>query len=202
MHTFPVHRSFYHFFQTSVFRVLQIMVIPQNCTSLEWLKYNQLVLNEFDLQSLIKNYIALKEVFICCIGFLDFGNFFGCQRVYFFFLTVICKHLVQSDQLFVCCDVTLIIAMPVFRKRLPSNGIFLDSAVGIRIVICEYSPAELSVGLYSRCDVASATVLCIPLIQTILGAYSSSSNLHRYTLSEVKPKASLVRFFMVHIDFD
>ena len=69
-HTFPVHHSVHRLFKTRVPRVLQIVVIPQYCSRLEWLGYNQptffadtqCVLNEFDLRTLVKNCIALKEV--------------------------------------------------------------------------------------------------------------------------------------------
>ncbi len=44
-----------------------------------------------------------------------------------------------------------------------------------------------------HCISDSATVLWIPFIYIILGAYSSRSNLHWYTLSEVRTRASLVR---------
>ncbi len=51
-------------------RVLQIVVIPQYCSPLEWLGYNQptffadtqCVLNELDFRTFVKNCIALKEV--------------------------------------------------------------------------------------------------------------------------------------------
>ncbi len=51
--------------------------------------------------------------------------------------------------------------------------------------------SRVSLGLYSSRDIASTTVLCVPLMYTISGAYSSNSNLHWCTLFEVKPKARL-----------
>ncbi len=41
---------------------------------------------------------------------------------------------------------------------------------------------------------ASATVLWIPFIYTMVEPYSSKSNLQQYTQSEVRPRASCIRF--------
>jgi hypothetical protein len=48
-----------------------------------------------------------------------------------------------------------------------------------------YSLDKFSLGLYSSRDIASATVLCVPFMYTISGAYSSNSNLHRLTKAKI-----------------
>ncbi len=48
-----------------------------------------------------------------------------------------------------------------------------------------YSLVVLSLRSYSSCEIASTTVLWIPFIYIISGAYSTKSNRQRYTLSEV-----------------
>ncbi len=72
----------------------------------------------------------------------------------------------------------------------------LNSSGSTPSIAWVYSLVLLSLGSYSSCKIAFATVLWIPFICIISGAYySSKSNRQWYTLSEVSPRASLVRFF-------
>ena len=64
----------------------------------------------------------------------------------------------------------------------------------LTFVMWKLSAVWLILGSYSSQETVSAMVLCMPLIQTILGLYSLNNNLHQYTQSEVKPRASLIRF--------
>jgi len=54
--------------------------------------------------------------------------------------------------------------------------------------------SRVSLGSFSSHKIVSATVLYIPFIEMISGAYYSKRILDRVTLSEVRPKPSRVRF--------
>ncbi len=64
----------------------------------------------------------------------------------------------------------------------------------LTIVVWKLSAVWLTLGSYSSHETAPTTVLCMPFIWTISSPYSSSNNLHCYTWSVVKPRASLMRF--------
>ncbi len=147
--------------------------------------------------SLISNLLSstalrLKRCFWAALACWVLGNFCCCQKVNFILFAAIFKHFVHCNTESLRVSIAFHCSFASGARKFPSLCTLLLCGhtkcwVGVLMV-------GLSFGLWSSQETVSATVLWIPLIYNISGAYSTKINLHWYTLLEVKPRVSLVRF--------
>ncbi len=115
-----------------------------------------------------------------------------CQRVYFVLFAAISKHFIHMKAVSFCWHAALIVALPMVHKQFPlSHAQFLwfhtKGCMGV-IVGC------IKLGIIVQLQDCIHYCVMNPFYIYYFGAYSSKSNRQWYTLSEVRPRATLVRF--------
>ncbi len=93
------------------------------------------------------------------VGLLQFHC---CWRVYFILITAICKHFIHVKAVGLRWCAGFIVATPMMHKWFPL--LRAQSSGSTPSIAWVYSLVLLSLGSYSSCKIASATVLWIPFI--------------------------------------
>ncbi len=91
-----------------------------------------------------------------------------------------------------CAD--LIVALPMVRKQIPSSHAQILGFHTKRCMDVIVGFVELGIIVKLLDCICYYCIMNPPLMYIILGAYSSKSGCQLYTLSEVRPRASLARF--------
>ena len=108
-------------------------------------------------------------------------------------LIAISKHCIHLEITGVYGGIIFVVFLPVFRKGLPFYGVCSG-------LVRRYSHGSMSVligQVLLRVILQSGSIIRDCVVYSIdidNFTYSSKSNLHQYTLSEVNPRASVVRF--------
>ena len=143
-HSFPVYHSFHCLFEMGMPRVLQIVVVPHNCMTLQgpwyhetsFMAYATFVFYKQKFQSIIQYNIAFKELFECVIGLLSLHDLFYCQRVYFVLFIAICKTLIQMNRiLFYCQRVYFVLFIAICKTLIQMNRITFVGVLLLHFVV-------------------------------------------------------------------